>query len=72
MDDLNKSFETLVNNIYHRYRGCLCERANGGYIWGNNWYSSREGVEEAIDKECKEWNNIIIEKNKKQDYDKKI
>jgi hypothetical protein len=60
MDDFNKSFDNLVNFMYHRYRGYLCERANGGYIWGDNWYSSREGVEKAIDKECEDWGNRII------------
>lgn len=50
MPDVNASFQKFISENFIRYRGCLLQKANDGYLWGNGWYSSLDAAKEAIDK----------------------
>ncbi len=47
--DFNKAFRKVIDSNFIRFRGCLIEKNQGGYMWGNNWFSSLKQCEDAID-----------------------
>jgi hypothetical protein len=58
-NDIGRAFEDLKDFMYKTYNGRLCERNNGGWKVGKNWYPTWEDCCYGIDKSLREFNELI-------------